>query len=95
MSEIKPEPLRARVCATPDIVADASFSIENWVMRKAERAMRLKVVAAVISGNGMERPVGILHPNSGIPICDTSPSMTPGEFAWQDLVALKYQVDEP
>ena len=56
--------------------------------------MRLKVAAAVISGNGTGRPVGILHPNSSIPICDTASTMTPGEFAWQDLVALTYHVDE-
>jgi HK97 family phage major capsid protein len=39
-------------------------------------------------------PVGILHPISGIPICDVSPSTPPGQFAWADLVQLKFQLPE-
>jgi hypothetical protein len=27
------------VCATPDLLQDASFNVEQWVMRKAERAL--------------------------------------------------------
>jgi hypothetical protein len=39
-------------------------------------------------------PVGLLHPSSGIPICDVSPNTPPDEFAWQDFVAPKFQLPE-
>jgi len=94
MLEVKPEPLRARVCATSDLIADSSFNIEQWILRKTERAMRLKIAAAVICGDGNGRPLGILNPCSGIPVCATSPNTPADQFTWQDLVQLKYQVDE-
>jgi hypothetical protein len=74
MLEIKAEELRAVVCATPDLLQDASFNIEQWVMRKAARAFRIKLSQAVMCGDGIGKPVGILHPASGIPVCDVAPS---------------------
>jgi len=93
MIEIKPESLRSRVCSTSDLVQDASFNIEQWIMRKAERAMRLKIAAAVIFGDGIGRPLGILDSKSGIPVCDTAASTPADQFSWQDLVQLKWQID--
>src|SRR5262245_48736474 len=29
---------------------------------------------------------------AGVPICDTAPSTPPGQFSWQDLISLKYEV---
>jgi len=48
----------------------------------------------LVNGDGLGKPQGILHPSSGIPICETSPSTPPGTFSWQDMVALKYEVPQ-
>ena len=92
MLEIKAEELRCVVCATPDLLQDAGFSVEQWVIRKAQRAFRIKLSQAVMLGDGLGKPQGILHPNSGIPVCDTSPSTPAGTFGWQDLTLLKFQL---
>jgi HK97 family phage major capsid protein len=76
------------------LLEDASFNVEGWLQRKAARAIREKLAAAFICGDGIGRPVGILNPNSGIPVCDTGPATPPGTFTWQDLVQLKYQLAE-
>ena len=89
--EIKPETLRCRICATSDILEDASFSVEMWLSRKVERAFRMKLSDAFVCGDGVGKPQGILR--GSIPICDTSPSTTPGQWTWQDLAALKWQLD--
>jgi hypothetical protein len=31
-------------------------------------------------GSGIGMPIGILNPNAGIPICDTSENTPPGQF---------------
>jgi len=36
--------------------------------------------------------MGILNPNAGIPILDTSPSTPAGQVTWQDLVQLKWDI---
>jgi len=33
-----------------------------------------------------------LNPNGGVPVCETSPISPPGQFTWQDLIALKYEL---
>jgi HK97 family phage major capsid protein len=38
--------------------------------------------------------MGILNPNSGVPLCNTAPSTPPDQFAWQDLVQMKYRLEE-
>jgi len=63
-------------------------------MRKAERAFRIKLSQAVMLGDGVGKPQGILHPSSGIPVCDVSPNTPADQFAWQDLVNLKFQLPE-
>ena len=88
--EVKTDPLRAVVCSTPDLLADASFSIENWVLRKADRAYRRTIAKAIITGDGQGKPKGILHPTAGIPVCDTSPLTPAGQLTWQDLVLLRF-----
>src|SRR5262249_36606471 len=42
--------------------------------------------------DGLGKPLGILNPQSGIPIMDTSPSTPPGQISWQDLVMLKFEI---
>jgi HK97 family phage major capsid protein len=56
MLEIKAESLRAVVCATTDLLQDASFNIEAWVQRKAARAVRQKLAVAFVCGDGLGKP---------------------------------------
>jgi HK97 family phage major capsid protein len=90
--EIKPETLRYVICATRDILEDASINIESWMINKVNRAFRNTISKALISGSGVGMPVGILNPAAGIPICDTSDNSPAGQFTWQDLVMLRWQV---
>jgi len=90
--EIKPETLRYIVCATRDILEDASIDIESWMINKVNQAFRRTISTALITGDGVGKPVGILHPNAGIQVCDTAPATPIDQFTWQDLVALKWQV---
>jgi HK97 family phage major capsid protein len=94
MIEIKPESLRAPICTPRDLLEDASFNVEGWIREKAERWYRQQLATAFICGDGNGRPMGILNPRSGIPVCNCAPSTTPGEFAWQDLFQLKAQLPE-
>jgi hypothetical protein len=71
--------------------------IEQWIFNKASQGFRNTINAAILSGDGIGEPLGILHPSAGIPICETSlrkvrPATPLGQFTWQDLVALKYEV---
>jgi HK97 family phage major capsid protein len=90
--EIRPEHLRYIVCASRDIIEDASVDMERWLFEKVSRAFRNTVSSAVVAGDGLGKPQGILHPGSGIPICDTGVNTPAGQFTWQDLVMLKWQV---
>jgi len=90
--ELKPETLRYIVCATRDILEDASINIESWMLDKVNRAFRRTISTALISGDGVGKPVGILNPNAGIQVCDTAPATPVDRFTWQDLVMLKWQV---
>jgi len=92
--EIKTEPLRFVVCAGSDLVQDASFNIEAWVLRKVSDGFRRTISNAIIVGDGVGKPLGLLHPLSGIPVCETAPSTPAGMFTWQDLIALKWQIPQ-
>jgi hypothetical protein len=54
--------------------------------------MASAISSSIIAGDGIGKPSGLLHPNSGIPILDTAPSTPEGTFTWQDLVSLKFDV---
>jgi HK97 family phage major capsid protein len=90
--EIKPESLRYIVCATKELLEDASTNVETWLFDKASRAFRVQISAAVLTGDGFGKPMGILNPAAGIPICETAPATPAGVFSWQDLVSLRWQV---
>jgi HK97 family phage major capsid protein len=70
--ELKPEPLRYVACTSRDLLEDASVNIETWLTSKIDRAFRNAISTAIISGDGIGKPLGILNPSSGIPICDTA-----------------------
>jgi HK97 family phage major capsid protein len=78
--EIKPESLRYIVCATRDLLEDSSVAIEPWLLSKASRAFGLQISNAVLAGDGFGKPMGILNPAAGIPICETSDASPPGVF---------------
>jgi HK97 family phage major capsid protein len=90
--EIKPEPLRYVICATRDLLEDSGVNLEQWMLDKVRRAFTTQVSAAVLAGDGFGKPMGILHPGGGIPICETAEDTPSGQFRWQDLVALRWQV---
>ena len=90
--EIKPEPLRYIICASRDLLEDASVDIEAWLLRKVALAGSATVSGAVIAGDGEGKPLGILNPKSGIPMCDVSANTLAGQFTWQDLIMLKWEV---
>jgi len=90
--EIKPESLRYIVCATRDLLDDASVNIEQWMLQKVNRAFRMQVNNAVLTGDGFGKPMGILNPAAGIPVVETALGSAPGQFTWQDLVMLRWQV---
>jgi len=90
--EIKPETLRYIVCTTRDILEDASINIESWMLNKVNQAFRRTISTALMTGDGVGKPIGILNPNAGIQVCDTAPATPLDSFTWQDLVALKWQV---
>jgi HK97 family phage major capsid protein len=90
--EIKPETLRYIVCVTRDLLEDAATNLEAWMVSKVNRAFSNTISSAVITGDGVGKPLGVMNPNAGIPICDTSTGTPAGTFTWQDLVMLKWQV---
>lgn len=90
--EIKPETIRMIVCATRDLIEDASINVESWIMQKVGDGMRATINNTLLVGDGVGKPMGLLNPNAGIPICDVSPATQPGQFTWQDLVMLKWEI---
>lgn len=90
--EIKPETLRYIVCATSDLLEDAAMNIEAYVLNKVTRAFRNTISSAIMTGDGIGKPLGILNPAAGIPICDTAAGTPAGQFTRQDLVMLRWQV---
>jgi HK97 family phage major capsid protein len=61
---------------------DVSFNVEQWLFQKVSHGMRATINAALIVGDGIGKPMGLLNPNSGIPICETSAATQPGQFSW-------------
>jgi HK97 family phage major capsid protein len=90
--EIKAEPIRFVTCATSDLLQDAAFDVESWLFKKVSDGMRATINQAVLIGDGLGKPLGILNPNSGIPICETSLATPAGQFTWQDLLMLKWEI---
>jgi len=90
--DLKPETIRFVVCVTRDLLEDASIDVEAWILRKASEGMAATINAAILLGDGIGKPMGLLNPNSRIPICQVSPATAPGQFSWQDLLMLKYEI---
>ena len=63
------------------MLADSSFNLETWIMRKVSDGFRRAISNAILGGDGIGKPRGLLNPNSGIPICDTALSTPAGAFS--------------
>lgn len=61
---------------------------------KPRRAFGLQINSAILTGDGFGKPMGIPNPAAGIPICETSDATAPGQFSWQDLVMLRWQIPQ-
>jgi HK97 family phage major capsid protein len=90
--EIKAESLRYAVCASRDILEDASVNVESWMFNKVSIAFRNTVSEAILAGDGIGKPLGLLHSSAGIQACDTGPNTPAGIFTWQDLISVQFQV---
>ena len=90
--ELKPETIRMTVCATRDYLEDAATDPVAWIRDKIDTGLSATINNALVIGDGVSKPLGILHPRSGIPVCETAPSTPAGQFDWRDLVQLKYEV---
>jgi HK97 family phage major capsid protein len=64
----------------------------QWLTQKISDGMRITINESILLGDGIGKPAGLLQQNSGIPICETSAATPPGQFSWQDLVMLKYDL---
>jgi HK97 family phage major capsid protein len=56
--------------------------------------MRITINDAIIAGDGLGKPLGLLNLQSGIAICETAPATPTGMFSWQDLVMLKFEIPQ-
>jgi HK97 family phage major capsid protein len=92
--EIKAETIRFVQCVNSDLLADASFNVEQWMIQKVSDGMRITINDAIIAGDGLGKPMGLLNPQSGIAVCETAPATPPGMFTWQDLVMLKFEIPQ-
>jgi HK97 family phage major capsid protein len=72
--EKKAETIRFVACATSDLLEDASFNVDQWLLQKVSEGMRATINEALFIGDGVGRPMGLLNPRSGIPDCETSSS---------------------
>jgi HK97 family phage major capsid protein len=92
--EIKAETIRYVQCVNSDLLADASFNVEQWMTQKVSDGMRITINDAIVAGDGLGKPMGLLNPQSGIAICETGAATPPGMFTWQDLVMLKFELPQ-
>jgi HK97 family phage major capsid protein len=92
--EIAVHPLRHVVCVNASLLEDSAISVEDWVMRKVSEGFAAKVSESVMLGDGIGKPLGLLHKSAGIQACATAPGTPLGQFTWQDLIALKMLVNE-
>ena len=84
--------MRFVVCSTRDLIEDASLDVENWLFGKISEGMNALINEALIIGDGVGRPLGLLNPAGGIPVCEVSASTPPGQYSWQDLIMLAMEI---
>jgi HK97 family phage major capsid protein len=90
--EFKPEPIRYILCANRDLLEDASFNVEQWAFAKVSDAFRRTISQAIMVGDGIGKPLGLMHPSAGIQVCDVGPNTPAGQIDWRDLVSLKFEI---
>jgi HK97 family phage major capsid protein len=90
--EIRAETLRYVLCCSRDLLEDSAVSIEQWALGKVSWAFKNTISNAILTGDGVGKPLGILNPQSGYAICDTAATTPAGQMTWQDLLMLRYQL---
>ena len=65
---------------------------ESWIMRKISEGLAVLINNALLVGDGVGKPMGILNPNAGIPIVEADIQTPPGEIRRQDLWALRWTI---
>lgn len=90
--EVKAEELRGVVCATKSFLDDSAIDIASYISQKAQQGFRRVMSRVIMAGDGVGMPLGILNPSSGIPVCETAAATPPGQFSWQDLLALLFEL---
>jgi len=71
--ELKLKKVAALCYATDELLADAS-ALESWIGNEVPNELRFQVEAAIINGNGVGKPVGILQSGSLISAVRTDAS---------------------
>ena len=67
----------------------ALFPLYVVLTLKISIGMRATINEALLLGDSVGRPLGLLNPKAGIPICETSANTPAGQFTWVDVVMLK------
>jgi HK97 family phage major capsid protein len=62
------------------------------MFQKVSWAFKNTVSDAILIGDGIGKPLGLMHPSAGIPVCDVGANTPTGTFTWQDLISVAYQV---
>lgn len=70
------------------------FANEAWLLRKVSNGFRRTISASILLGDGIGKPLGLLHPAGGVLVCYTSAATTAGQFSLSDLVMLKYEIPQ-
>jgi HK97 family phage major capsid protein len=56
--EIKAETIRHKICVGSDLLQDAGFPIENWILQKAAQGFPNTINKALLIGDGVGKPLG-------------------------------------
>jgi HK97 family phage major capsid protein len=93
--EIIANSIRASICIPQNLFEDSAIDLQSWIKTKVGLAIRDKLSYSFFNGDGVNKPQGFMRKNSGVKPClaalDASGAPT-GQFTWQDLITLKYQV---
>lgn len=92
--EIVANEIRKRICITHKMLEDSAIDITAYATRKVARKFAKDVTKAVVTGATPGMPQGILTYDQWGLMNSGSVTGTPsGQFSWQDLVLLYYQLD--
>jgi hypothetical protein len=85
------ESIRFVTCTTFELQQDAAFTGRVGCSKKSAMACA-SLSESLLHGDGVGKPLGLLNPKGGIPICDISAATPVGQCCWQDSIMLKYKI---